>query len=213
MALYRGLDIATTTITVQLMVPFASILSIWVLNDPIKWRRASGLAIIFAGMVVIISTQDFAANFTAGIMVMVAALCGAINNVQIKNLIIRNSLPVICWTAFMATPVLFLLSFVTESISLEMLVNPPIEAFGALFFVVFAFIFGFGSWFHLINCYKVSNIIPLSLLIPLFGIMSAIFLLNEVPEISTIIGGLLVIIGTGIVVIRRPDFVRKGVGL
>jgi O-acetylserine/cysteine efflux transporter len=209
-ALSHNIDVIMAAIMTQLIAPFTSLLSIWVLKDSIKWRRTIGLVVVFVATIILITSGEFRAHIFAGILLMLSALLAAISNLQIKKLSITRSLPVICWTSFIAFFPILIMSLCTETISFEMIINPPMEAFISLILVVVSFIFGFGVWFGLMAKMSVENIVPFSLLMPIFAVIVAIFVLHETPEIAVIIGGLLMMIGVGIFLIRRPDFMRKG---
>ena len=56
-------------------------------------------------------------------------------------------------------------------------------------------VFGYSIWYYLLGRYEVNKIIPIMLLLPVTGVLSAIFILGESPDINTYIGGCIIIIG------------------
>jgi O-acetylserine/cysteine efflux transporter len=61
-------------------------------------------------------------------------------------------------------------------------------------------IFAHGCWYYLLQYYPVSQIVPFSLLIPVFGMIASIALLEENITMGVIVGGALTVLGVAIVV-------------
>ena len=80
------LDAATTSIAVQLQVPFAAILAAFIFKETLHWRRITGMMIAFAGIILIAGQPKFAANPWPLLSVISAALVWSIANMQVKAL-------------------------------------------------------------------------------------------------------------------------------
>jgi O-acetylserine/cysteine efflux transporter len=61
---------------------------------------------------------------------------------------------------------------------------------------------GYGIWYTLLARNRVSQLIPFMLLVPVFAVVSGIAVLGEELTIEILGGGLLVIAGVGLVVLR-----------
>ncbi len=62
----------------------------------------------------------------------------------------------------------------------------------------------YGAWYWLLNRYAVNQVMPFTLLVPIFGVLSGVFLLDEPFTLALMTGGLLTVLGVGIITVRRP---------
>ena len=111
----RGLDVSTASIAIQLQVPFAAILAAIFFNEKLRWRRLTGMAIAFAGVVLIAGEPRLAGNLLPLFLVIAAACTWAGANIQIKH--IGDDVDVLSlngWVALLAAPQLALLSWAVE---------------------------------------------------------------------------------------------------
>ncbi|HEY7690600.1 MAG TPA: EamA family transporter, partial [Dongiaceae bacterium] len=69
-----GLDISTASIAIQLQVPFAALLAAYFFGDKLGWRRLTGMAIAFAGVVLIAGEPRLVGNLVP-LLLVVAAAC------------------------------------------------------------------------------------------------------------------------------------------
>ena len=80
--------------------------------------------------------------------------------------------------------------------------------FWALFAVVYQAVaivlIGYGAWYWLMRRYQMNQIMPATLLVPLFGVLSGVIFLGESLTVNLIAGGLLTIAGVAIIILRRP---------
>src|SRR3546814_12166575 len=56
----------------------------------------------------------------------------------------------------------------------------------------------------LMRRYQMNQIMPATLLVPPFGVLSGVIFLGESLTLTLIAGGLMTIVGVGIIIIRRP---------
>ena len=68
-------------------------------------------------------------------------------------------------------------------------------------------ILSYGIWYGLLKRYSVALVIPYTLLVPIFGVLSGIVFLGEPATLSLAAGGVLTLIGVAIIVLRRPKLV------
>ena len=59
---------------------------------------------------------------------------------------------------------------------------------------------GYGIWYHILKRYDVNQAMPFLLLLPVSSIIGAVLFLGERPNLSTMIGGGIIIIGVSIIV-------------
>ena len=83
-----------------------------------------------------------------------------------------------------------------------------LAVWGVLGFQVFlVVIFGYGVWYSMMRRFSVNQVMPFTLLVPVFGVLSSVALLDERLTWPMVVGGIATLIGVGICVLRRPTVV------
>ncbi len=200
------LDAATTSIAVQLQVPFAAILAAFIFKETLHWRRITGMVIAFAGIVLIAGQPRFTANPWPLLSVVSAALVWAIANMQVKAL--GDDIDAVSlngWIAVLAAPQLLIISYFLEGNQWPNLLQISWPAVFALFYQsVIVAAFSYWVWYNLMRRYPVNQIMPFMLLQPLIGVAAGYLLMGDEVTPRMIFGGIAILIGVGIIIIRRP---------
>src|SRR3546814_258698 len=76
--------------------------------------------------------------------------------------------------------------------------------FAVVYQAVVVVVIGYGYWYWLMRRYQINQIMPATLLVPPFGVLSGVILLGETLTLSLIAGGIMTIIGVAIIILRRP---------
>jgi O-acetylserine/cysteine efflux transporter len=202
----RGLDVATASIAIQLQVPFAAILAAIFFRETLHWRRLTGMAIAFAGVVLIAGEPRLSGNLLPLFLVIAAACTWASATIQIKR--IGDGVDVLAlngWVALLAAPQLALLSWAIEDGQLAAIVAADWRLWLSVAFqALLVTIFGYSIWYRLMRRFSVNQVMPFTLLVPLFGVLSGVIFFDDQLTLLMIIGGLCTIVGVAIIVIRRP---------
>src|SRR3546814_19859117 len=69
---------------------------------------------------------------------------------------------------------------------------------------------GYGYWYWLMRRYQMNQIMPATLLVPPFGVLSGVIFLGESLPLTLLAGGLMTIVGVGIIILRRPQLAEIG---
>ena len=64
-------------------------------------------------------------------------------------------------------------------------------------------VLGYSAWYYVISKHPINNIMPVLLLLPLTGLLTAIFVLGETPNVYSYIGGSIIIFGVAIILINK----------
>jgi O-acetylserine/cysteine efflux transporter len=59
---------------------------------------------------------------------------------------------------------------------------------------------GYALWYHILKKYDVNQAMPFLLLLPVSSLIGAVFFLGERPNLGTMLGGTIIIIGVAIIV-------------
>ena len=202
----KALDVATASIAIQLQVPFAAILAAVFFGEKLRWRRITGMAIAFAGVVMIAGEPRLAGNLPSLFMVVGAACTWAAANIQIKR--IGDEVDVLAlngWVSLLAAPQLMALSWAVEDGQLAAIAAADWRLWAGLAFqVLLVTIFGYAVWYRMMRQFSVNQVMPFTLLVPVFGVLSGVVFFDESLTWVMIAGGLCTIVGVAIIIIRRP---------
>lgn len=200
-----GVDVSVASVVDQLRVPFASLLGFYVLKERFGVRSALGTVVAIIGTVVIFGTPNVEEHGFAFGCILVSTVAWAVYNVQIKQLGKLDMLSFIGWISLCAAPFYLIFSGVYEEGQWQsMLSATPAEIASLLYLSLGATIVAHGSWYYLVKQYSVNEVVPFSLLIPLFAVVCAVLLLNEQITWQIVVGGVLTVVGVGVVVMKRP---------
>ena len=203
-------DAATSSIAVQLQVPFAAILAAIFFKETLGWRRLLGMSVAFAGVLLIAGEPRYSGdNLWPLLSIVGAAMVWAIANVQVKALGDEfDALELNGYIAILAAPQLLLVSYLIEGNVWPTVFEVGLAGWGALLFQsVIVAIFSYLIWYDMMRRYPVNQVMPFTLLLPMIGVISGHLVLDEVVTWQMILGGLATIAGVAIVVIRRPAVV------
>jgi O-acetylserine/cysteine efflux transporter len=202
----RYLDAATTAIAVQMQVPFAAILAAIFFKESLHWRRITGMAIAFGGIVLIAGQPRFFENPWPLASVIAAALVWSVANMQVKALGDEiDAVQLNGWIAILAAPQLLVVSYAVEGDHWPHLADIGWGgAFALLYQAAVVAAFSYWIWYNLMRRYPVNQVMPFMLLQPLVGAASGVVFRNEVINLPMVIGGIGILIGVAIIIIRRP---------
>jgi O-acetylserine/cysteine efflux transporter len=65
-------------------------------------------------------------------------------------------------------------------------------------------IVAYGFWYHLLKTQDVNVVVPWSLLAPVISVAGSFIVFNEPISTLKIIGGLTVLAGVGVIMLRKP---------
>lgn len=200
-----GVDASVASIAIQLQVPFAAILAAIVFKDRLGWRRMAGMGLAFAGIVVMAGEPRVASAPLPLALVLAASLLWAIANIQMKQLASIDGFALNAYMSLFAAPQLIIVSAVLETGQIEALRNASLWGYASLaYMAVMVTILSYAIWYRLLRRYSVNQTMPFTLLVPIFGVLSGVLVLDEPLTWRVLVGGIATIAGVGIIVLRRP---------
>lgn len=182
--------------------PLTVLFAVMFLGEVVQWRRALGIALTFAGVIVAIaSPQEIEASHGL-LMVFGSAVVGALGAVFLKTLDL-SALRLQAWAGASSTVVLLPLSLALESGqgAATMAAGWPLVAclmFSALGVSVFAHTF----YFKLLQTHDANVVAPLTLMTPFFAVMFGIVLTGDEVSFPLVLGGLLAVAGVLVILVR-----------
>ncbi|MDB6096854.1 MAG: hypothetical protein JWM09_1132 [Francisellaceae bacterium] len=190
-------------LTIQLSIPIGLILSSICFKEKLTFRHLIGCLITFGGLAMLIGISEETVNPWGILILGLGGLSSALSNIQIKYLKGTNSLiSVMALASIFAIPQLLFLSFLFEKNSIQAVINAPLTSYLLIFYILSSSLVANYIWNRLLQNNPVTAVMPYGLLVPLFGVLSSIMILNEPLNASIILGGAAIIMGVAILTIK-----------
>jgi len=196
-----GMPAGLSSLVLQSQAFFTVIFAAAFLGERPKVPQLAGMAVAFLGLGVIALDLGQGAVASAFVIVLGAAACWGVANIQIKRSRADDMLGLMVWASLAAAPPLFALSWAFEGQDqiTDALTHLSIKGVGAVaYLAIAATLIGFGLWGQLLKLYPASLVAPFSLLVPVFGLSSAALVLGETLAPLKIAGAVLVITGLAV---------------
>lgn len=185
-AMRHDISPGMASLVIQAQVFFTIGMAIVLNNERIKPMQIGALGLACAGYALVAwySTTDAASAITLvgfGLVIM-AAFCWACTNMVMRQAGRVNMLAVMAWGALFAVPPLLLISLSLEGIDAieHALTHATIVGWSAaLWQGIGNTIFGFGVWGWLLARHSAVTVTPMGLLVPVFGILASVMMLDE----------------------------------
>ena len=181
--LYTGLQTAPasgSSIVSQMLIPFATILSVLFLKERIGWVRGLAIAGALLGTLIMIY-EPSALNFDVGLIwVMIAYLSLAVGSILMKTVGDVDWRQYVVWMGALVFCFSGPASLLFENGHLAVLQDSkgPL-LITAAYAAIFVTLVAHGQYFNLIKKYDVSLIVPLTLMTTVFASVLGVLLLHE----------------------------------
>ncbi|HEM0316048.1 TPA: EamA family transporter, partial [Legionella pneumophila] len=214
--LFIGLRVGMTpgvaSLLMQVQVFFSMFFAIIFLGEQPHVGQIIGALIAFIGIGVVALHFDHNVSLMGFLCILAAAASWGIGNLITKKIHSVNLIAVIVWSSFVACLPMFILSLVFEGPESFVTAYEHMTWKGILSVLYIVYIstwVGYGVWNWLISRYPVGMVVPFTLLVPVVGILSSVFILGEPFYLWKLVAGLLVISGLCINLLTTRLFVAK----
>jgi O-acetylserine/cysteine efflux transporter len=197
-AMARGMSPGLGSLLLQSSAFFTILLSRVVFGEAIGRARWLGMAAAAAGLALIIAVADGRATRVGAALVILAALAWSACNLLVKRYRPADMLAFIVWSSAVSAPVLFLLTFLGEGARPFVQLAARLDAralFSILFQAYVTTVFGYWVWNRLIARYSAAQVAPLSLLVPVSGLLTSWLVFDERLSLAAWLGVALVLAG------------------
>ncbi len=198
---------STAIIVIQLEVPFAVLIAVVFLKDRVDLVKITGMALAFAGVVIIAGEPHLQGDLFWVLMVAAGAFTWAIGQVMIKSLGPVGGFTLIAWIAVFAAPQLYVASWLVEDQQFEAVRTAAWVVWAAVAYLgVIMTAVGYAMWYHLLGQYPVYQVAPFLLLLPVTTVLGGVLMLDEALTVRLIAGGLLAVGGVAVInlIHRKP---------
>ncbi|MDS1142458.1 EamA family transporter [Pusillimonas sp. SM2304] len=201
LGIQAGLSAGIASLVLQLSAFFTIILGSLVFKESISRFQCFGIVIALLGLATIITITDGSVTILGVILVVIGALSWSLANIIIKLAGTKDVLAFLVWSCLFSPIPLFAIAFFqhgTEIYSTTLSNLNWIAIFSILFQVYPTTLFGYWAWNKLLKIYPVSSVAPLSLLVPVFGMIGSSLIFDEHISTTKIIATALIVLGLAV---------------
>jgi O-acetylserine/cysteine efflux transporter len=220
-AIKFGMPAGLASLVLQAQAFFTIILGAFVFGERLQGKQLAGIALAVFGVLVLIEASLNGQHVAMiGFFLTLAAsfswACGNIFNKKIMQHAARPAvMSLVVWSALIPILPFMLASYLLDgpTAMVQSLINIDLTTILSLVYLAFvATIIGYGIWGSLLGRYETWRVAPLSLLVPVVGMASAVLLLGETLSMLQLMGALLIMLGLYINVfglrVRRAKVVQ-----
>jgi O-acetylserine/cysteine efflux transporter len=196
-------NVPALAIAGQLGAPFSLILAIIIFKERIHKARLIGVALAFAGVVLLVFDPQAANEIPGLTLSAIASLIWAICSLIQRHLRGVPVLTIYAWVGLVGATVLLPLAWFAEPEAMHNLKNVPLSSFGwVLFSALGSTVIGQGCMSYLLQRHTVTTVVPMTLLNPVIAVVTAAWWFGTAITPVMIVGGLIVFVGIAIITIR-----------
>lgn len=196
-----GLSAGIASLLLQFSAFFTLLLGGWVFKERLSRYQIAGCALACAGLLSIFFITDGSVTFSGMLLVLAGAVAWSIANIINKKAGTRQVFAFLVWSSAFAPIPLFLLDgLVNGSAGYHALFTQlDVKAVLSILFQVYPnTLLGYWVWNWLLKHYPVSTVAPLSLLVPVFGILGSVAIFGETVSPQKIAALLLIVAGLAV---------------
>lgn len=202
-----GLNASTAIIVVQLEFPFMIIMAAVVFKDHLSWSQIAGIALAFSGIIMIAGQPQLQDDLLPVFLVIGGAFTWAVGQIMIKKLGGQvGGFTLIAWVAAFATPQLFLASWLFEEGQIQAIRTMNWIGWAVVVYLGLVMTaLGYSIWYHLLGKFRISQVGPFLLLLPVTSIAGSVLLLDEQLSKIEFVGAIIVISSVWIITRRTSS--------
>ncbi|HUG62060.1 MAG TPA: DMT family transporter [Methylomirabilota bacterium] len=204
---FTGMTTATPSsaaIVLQLGLPMTTLLSVFLLDEVIGWRRITGIALTFAGAVLVMWDPNGLIVSAGLLFIAGAALASSLGAVMMKQTSGVAPMQFQAWVGVTSALPLGLLSAVVETGQIEKSVAGGWAFVGAvLFSALVVSVVGHTIYYRVILRHEANVVAPLMLISPLMTVALGILVTGDTFDLRMMIGTAVALAGLLIITLRR----------
>ncbi|THF86125.1 EamA family transporter [Deinococcus sp. KSM4-11] len=198
LAIQLGMSAGLGSLLMQMQAFFTALLAARVFGERIQPWQAVGMAVAFAGMGVIGALSGGDLTLVSLLLTLVAALGWAVSNLLVRASGGANMFSLVVWSALIPPIPLTLLAGITggwAAVGHTLMHSGPGFWAAIVFMGLGNTVLGFGVWAALIQRHGAARVAPLSLLVPVFGLIASALAFHEAFPPGKALGAALVFAG------------------
>ncbi|WP_426153720.1 EamA family transporter [Pseudomonas sp. DC3000-4b1] len=210
-AMHKGLSAGMSSIFLQFSAFFTIIASALIFKEKISAIHFAGMAISLMGLLLMLGASEASSTLAGISLVLAAALAWAFCNLIVKRTKPLDMVAFIVWSSLFSLPSLLTLTLLVKGTEpFESL--PAKITWEATFSIAFqsfvTTLFGYHVWNSLMKKYPAALVAPLSLVVPITGVLCSVAFFDETLDAQQQLALALVLIGLSIFMLA-PRLVGK----
>lgn len=196
-----GLSAGVASLVLQFSAFFTILLGGWMFKETVSRYQITGMVIALLGLFSIISIVDGTVTTTGLLLVLLGALAWSVANVISKKARTTQVFAFLVWSSAFSPIPLFALDYAVNGSTGYRALSNQIDyhaVLSILFQVYPNTLFGYWVWNSLMKRYPVSTVAPLSLLVPVFGLLGSALIFNEHLSLNKVVAVVLIVSGLGV---------------
>ena len=213
--IFTGLNALPASISILLLqtqVPF-SVFFAWLLaGERPSLVRILGILLAFLGVAIVAGAPSGATSWWPAIMVTFGSASWSFGQAAARRYSRDDGMTLTVAISAMAIPQVAVVSALTEHGQWAAIVTATPQTW--VIFAVFSlggFVLAYAIWYGLLRRYRVDQVIPFGLLMPILGVLGGSLFLGEAISVSEAVGGIIILAGLAIVVGLRAPQARPAV--
>ncbi|MGH1595629.1 EamA family transporter [Yersinia proxima] len=193
-----GISAGIASLVLQFGAFFTMVLGAFLFHENLSKYQYIGIFVALLGLTSIIFISDGSVTFIGLALVLCGAVVWGLVSIIIKKSDTKQVFSFLVWSSLFSPIPLFILSYLFNGPSgfTELAIHfNTTTLFSILFQVYPNTLFAYWVWNSLLTKYPVSVVAPLSLLVPIFGMLGSVMIFNESIPSGKIIAMVFIISG------------------
>ena len=177
-----GVSAGVASLLLQFSAFCTILLGAALFHERVSSYQVAGIALALVGLGAIVSITDGSVSIAGTALVLLGAVSWSVANVIIKKSGTRDVLAFLVWSLLFAPLPLFALAYWSNGGAGFAALPAQLGATALLSILFQAYpttLFGYWIWNSLLKRYPVSTVAPLSLLVPVFGVLGSVLIFGE----------------------------------
>ncbi len=197
-ALFSGISAGATVLMLQSSTFISIILAGLFLNERPKIPQWTGVVIGFLGLYLVCKHQGLTVNMLGFLALLISSISFSLGTLLVKK---SNPDPInmMVWMAAIAAIPMFLISNYWEGTFWQYVQTATAFDWSMVIFAgCGSMLLGGSCWIFVLNSHNMTTVMPFRMLIPVFACTFAYLLLGERYPSSTVLGGIVIMLGLAV---------------
>ncbi len=207
LGIQAGISAGMASLLLQFSVFFTIFLSYLYLGERLTAAKLLGFAIALGGLALTMLVTDGSVTLLGALLVLLAAVAWSVANIVVKRAAVTRVFAFLVWSSLFSPLPLFGLSYLMGGNAVFIHFAREIDG-AAVFSILFqaypTTLLGYWVWNNLVNKYPVSSVAPLTLLVPIFGLLGSFLVFGEIISLEKVLASGLIISGLAVGLYGQP---------
>lgn len=197
----KGLPASTAILVLQTQAPFTILFGWLILGERPSLLRLGGMTTSLIGVVIVAGAPEAAASWWPVLLVVIGSACWSAGQAAARGKVLDNGPTLTAGIALNAIPQALVASLFLEHGQIHAITSASLGLWALfLVFALAGFVIAYSLWYGLLRRYRVDQVIPFTLLMPIAGVASGAAMLGESVSPMELLGGLVILIGLSVVI-------------